>query len=739
MSNKVVSITDPSIIIENAKTYITNPDSLAYIQKAIDYATKCHEGQMRKSGEPYIVHIYCVAYYLTQLKLSPKTVVAGLLHDVLEDCGISKEELAKDFDEDVAELVESVTKISSLKFKDEREYLAENHRKIMIAMAKDLRVIIIKLCDRLHNMRTLKYQSPEKQKKIAKETLEVYAPIAHRLGMSEIKNELEDLSFLYTDDVEYYHIAKLVENKKSERDAHVQEMIEEITKMLRKKGFKFRIFGRSKHLYSIYKKMVTKNKRFDEILDLLAIRIVTQTETNCYEILGYIHSKYRPIPGRLKDYIAVPKPNMYQSLHTTVVGKGGKIFEIQIRTEEMDQVADRGVAAHWRYKEGTSYDPKKEQKEIENQLPWIKDVSSLSDEMKNAGQARNFMDTLSTDFFSTNVYVMTPLGRVIDLPQGSTCIDFAYRVHTDVGHSCIGATVNDVMVPLNTVLKTGDVINIKTSKQIGGPSEDWLKFVKTNQAKTKIKSYLQKKELEEKKGKVEQGETVLINELKRRNFEPNDFMDKKRIESIVSQFQVNNYDELMYGIGVKSISVISVIEKLTNQKRPINEASNEALMKLLANTRNTKKPKVSAHGVVVEGIDSIMLSLAGCCHPVYGDDIVGFITKGNGVKVHRKDCPNVKSGERLIDVSWDDSVPDQKYDANLSILAMDRSFLLTDIVTTLAANKGELSFINCVINSDKLTCTTKLTVRVRDINHLNQIISNLRKIDSVSLVERSFE
>lgn len=739
MSSKVVSIEDPSIIIDEVKTYISNPETIAYVQKAIDCAAEAHKGQYRKSGEPYVVHVYCVAYYLAQMKLSPTTVVAGLLHDVVEDTGITKEDISMLFGNEVAELVESLTKIKSLKFKNQKEYEAENHRKIVIALANDLRVILIKLCDRLHNMRTLKFQPEEKQKRIAKETLEVYAPIAHRLGMSEIKNELEDLSFMYLDNVEYHHIAKLVENKKSERDAHVAEMIEEITKMLRKKGFKFRIFGRSKHLYSIYKKMVTKNKRFDEILDLLAIRIVTQTETNCYEILGYIHSKYRPIPGRLKDYIAVPKPNMYQSLHTTVVGKGGKIFEIQIRTEEMDMVADRGVAAHWLYKEGVSLDPKKEQNKLANQLPFIKDVHTLSNEMSSDGEAGQFMDTLSSDFFSTNVYVMTPQGRVIDLPQGSTCIDFAYRVHTDVGHSCIGATVNDVMVPLNTVLKTGDVINIKTSKQIGGPSEDWLKFVKTNQAKSKIKSFLQKKEAEARKQQVEQGEQILTNELKRRNFDPQDYIDKKKIDSIAGTFQVNNYEELMYGIAVKSISVINVIEKLTNQKRSLAESNNEALAKIINNTRTVSKRSVSSNGVVVEGVDSIMLSLAGCCHPVYGDEIVGFISKGNGVKVHRKDCPNVANGNRLISVSWEENKPEQKYDATLLIHSMDRNFLLTDIVTALSANKAEISFINMAVNSDKLTTTCKVTIRVSDIKHLTIVMSNLKKIDSVLDVVRSFD
>ena len=482
----------PEDILNEAKKYITNEDSIALIQKGMDYAAKKHEGQFRKSGEPYVVHIYNVGYLLATLRVGPKTITAGLLHDVLEDCDVSAEEMTKEFDAEITELVESVTKLRNLHFQDVKEYQAANHRKIFIAMARDVRVIIIKLVDRLHNMRTLQFQPPEKQKRIAAETLEVYAPIAHRLGISEIKNELEDLSFYYLNNEEYHHIAKLVEAKKAERDEAVKKMIAQISELLEANHIEFRIFGRSKHFYSIYKKMMLKNKRFDEILDLLAIRIVTKTELNCYEILGHIHATYRPIPGRLKDYIAVPKMNMYQSLHTTIIGEEGKIFEVQIRTEVMDSVAEKGVAAHWRYKEGSKYDANTEQKEIEERLSWLKDFAAYNDETESSTE---YMESLTRDVFEANVYVMTPNGKVIDLPNGACPIDFAYRIHTDVGHSAVGAIVNGALVPLNTPLKTGDVVQIRTSKQVNGPSEDWLKFVKTSKARNKIKSWLTKQEL----------------------------------------------------------------------------------------------------------------------------------------------------------------------------------------------------------------------------------------------------
>lgn len=720
------------VLFESIKSYITNQDSLDLIEKAYNYAQEHHEGQFRKNQEPYFTHLCQVAYILSQLHVGPKTIAAGLLHDVIEDCDVSKEQLTSDFDEEIAILVEAVTKIGNLKFKDEKEYQAANHRKIFIAMAKDIRVILIKLVDRLHNMRTLQYMKEEKQIKIAQETLNVYAPIAHRLGISEIKNELEDLSFFYLNRDEYYHIARLVEAKKNERDIQVNSMIYEISNILKTNHIPFRIFGRSKHLYSIYKKMTTKNKRFEEILDLLAIRIITKTELNCYEVLGFIHATYRPIPGRLKDYIAMPKMNMYQSLHTTIVGENGRIFEVQIRTEEMDQIADQGVAAHWRYKENTNYNPRNEQREIENKLSWFKDLETLTEDLDNESPSA-YMDTLTKDVFEANVYVMTPKGRVIDLPNGATPIDFAYRVHTEIGHQTTGAIVNESLVPLNTVLKTGDVVQLRTTKN-SEPSADWLKFVKTNHAKNKIKNFLAKKETERRQDIIKQGEATLASELKKRGFEPSEYMVSSKLEGIYGQFQVSNYNDFMYAIAVKSISLITAVEKITNTKKSLFDP---ATLTNIINSKEHKRKVPSKTGIMVKGVDTMKISLASCCNPIYGEEIKGYISKGQGVKVHRVDCPNIeKERKRLIDVYWDSQREARKYEANINIVSRDRNFLLTDIVTVISQYKGSLQSINSVVNNENLTVITKFAVLVDDIDHLNNIIANLKKVDGVITIDR---
>lgn len=730
--HQVVGVDD---VIQEVRRYMKNAESIALIERAANFAAEHHAGKFRKSGEPYFIHLINVAYILAQLQAGPSTIAAGFLHDTIEDTGVTKEELADRFSEEIAELVDSVTKIGTLKFKgkDDPEYQASNHRKIFIAMAKDVRVILIKLADRLHNMRTLQYQPEASQKRIAAETLDVYAPIAHRLGISAIKNELEDLCFYYLNRDEYYHIASLVEMKKKERDESVSHMIDEIKVMLEERDFKFRIFGRSKHLYSIYNKMVKKHKRFDEILDLLAIRIVTETEQNCYEILGYIHAKYKPIPNRLKDYIAGPKTNMYQSLHTTIIGENGKIFEIQIRTEEMDEIAERGIAAHWKYKEGSRYDAKKEQKEIENKLSWFKSFAVYSEEAEN-DNASEYMATLQHDVFEANVYVMTPKGRVIDLPNGATPIDFAYRVHTDVGHTAVGAIVNNVMVPLNTELHTGDVVQIKTLKGTG-PSEDWLKFVKTNQAKNKIKAYLTRKENENKIDRVEDGEKIMYDELRRRGFDAKEYKDRKKYEAIMKTFNVYSYVDLMYGIAVKSINPTDVCQKLTNQKRSIRD---DDVLNRVMNREPVKRRATSKFGVVIPGIESMKMSLAGCCMPVYGDPIIGYISKGVGVKVHRADCPNMQGvKERRIDVQWDDGNIERTYASDLLIKAHDRQFLITDIVTVVSQLKAPMNAINAVLDHESLITTVKMQVNVRNLEHLNALIANIRKVESVVSVSRA--
>lgn len=719
------------ILMETVKEYISQPQNLELIEKAIAYATEKHAGQMRKSGEPYINHLLNVAQILATLRVGPSTIAAGLLHDVCEDCGISKEELTKAFDAEIATIVESVTKIGNIKFTDEKEYMAVNHRKIFIAMAKDIRVILVKLVDRLHNMRTLQYQPEEKQRKISAETLDVYAPIAHRLGISEIKNELEDLSFYYLHREQYYEVARLVEVRKAERDKQVNRMIQDISEMLSEHNITHRIFGRSKHLYSIYKKMTTKQKRFDEILDLLAIRIICEEEVNCYEILGYIHAKYRPIPGRLKDYIAMPKMNMYQSLHTTIVADEGNIFEVQIRTENMDLIAERGIAAHWHYKEGGKYSQEKEQREIENKLSWFKDFSTLTGDVND--DAQGYMEVLQKDIFEANVYVMSPKGRVIDLPNGSTPIDFAYRIHTEVGHATIGAIVNGVLVPINTKLKTGDVVQIRTTKQPSGPSEDWLKFVKTSHARNKIKGFLQKKEQEDRQDYIKKGQSMFIDELKKRNLDEKEIVGSKRLESVFKEFNVKNEDDFYYAISVKSLTLHAVMEKLTDTRKSLLDTIN--LSKLF--NKPPQKKTISKSGIRIAGVETMMVSLAGCCSPVYGDEIIGYITKGQGVKVHRKDCPNiVNETKRLIFVEWDSEFETGKYEVQLFIMANDRNFLLTDLVTIVSQCKAGLNAVNSTVNDDKVTATTTMKIVVEDFDHLKLVIANLRKVNGVIDVDR---
>ena len=719
-------------LMEEVRQYIHKEENIKLIEDAYAFAHEKHEGQFRKSGEPYVVHVIQVGYILAQLRTGPQTIAAGLLHDVIEDCSVSDDDFKQRFGEEVYRLVEAVTKIGNLKFKDEKEYLASNHRKIFIAMAQDVRVILIKLSDRLHNMRTLQYMKEEKQKKIASETLEVYAPIAHRLGISEIKNELEDLCFQYLNPEKYYEIAHLVEKRKTERDEQVHQMIDEISALLDEHHIAYRIFGRSKHLYSIYKKMVTKKKRFEEILDLLAIRIITSDETACYEILGYIHAKYRPIPGRFKDYIAMPKVNMYQSLHTTIVAEEGNIFEVQIRTEKMDEIAEQGIAAHWRYKENRNGGKEVPQKEIEEQLHWLRDFSLMSDEVSD--DAMEYMNLLQKDIFEANVYVMSPKGRVIALPNGATPIDFAYRIHTEIGHKMIGATVNGGIVPLNTPLKTGDVVSIRTSNQSNGPSEDWLKIVKSSHARNKIRAFFAKQEVERKKEGIRKGEELLGEELKKRGLDVS-FMEEKRINAITNSMSFASYDDIMYAIGTKIVSVSSVIERLTKHKQ-FNQLDNQEMIEMF-NRQEGRKKTISRSGISVAGIGSMKITLAACCSPVPGDEIIGYITKGQGVKVHRKDCPNIiNETKRLIEVEWDDDLESRNYEVKLLIKSNDRNYLLSDIVTIVSQCNAGLNHVDSKVNEDGVTATTKMTVVVNDAQHLRTLIANLSKVNSVKSVER---
>ena len=720
----------------NIQTYIHRPENLELIERAWKFAEKAHEGQFRKSGEPYTIHVIQVANILAGLHCSPKTIAAGLLHDTLEDCDrVTYELLEKEFSKEIADLVEAVTKIGNInrEFKDEKEYQASNHRKIFIAMAKDIRVILVKLSDRLHNMRTLEFQKPHKQQRIAKETLEVYAPIAHRLGISQMKNELEDLCFKYLDPREYQNIKNLVAERESERQDQVKEMIGDIETILNTYHIPYRIFGRSKHFYSIHKKMVKKNKRFEEILDLQAIRIITDSIVHCYEILGYIHATYIPLPGRFKDYIAMPKSNMYQSLHTTVISPGsGHTFEIQIRTEEMDSIAEKGVAAHWLYKENKNgMDEGLQTKEMEDKLSWFRDFSIITDEESEDPLA--LMSAVQKDIFEANVYCFTPRGKVISLPTGATPIDFAYRVHTEVGNHTVGAQVNGAIVPLNTPLKTGDVVNIMTNKASAGPSSDWIKIVKSAHARNKIRSFFQKQELKNKREEVRQGMSMLEAELQKAGMDPSLTKHSKRIESILPSLSFKNVDDMYAAIAAKRLPTAVIMEHLNPTKAAMDD--NEEILKLFS--KNENKPKASDCGIVVPGIDTIKVSLSPCCSPIPGDEVVGYVTKGNGVKVHCKDCPNIaKENKRLIPVSWGDDIEDKTYAVHLQIESDDRNYLLSDLVTVLQQSGTNIRAINSTVNPDSLTATTKIEVMIKNAQALERLVANLKKVRSVISVSR---
>lgn len=722
--------------MEHVKTYIKRPENLELIQKAYDFAYEQHKGQFRKSGEPYVIHVIQVADTLALMHCGPKTIAAGLLHDTVEDCeGVTTDTITEIFGAEIATLVDAVTKIGAIKFKDEEEYLASNHRKLFIAMAKDIRVILIKLADRLHNMRTLQYMKPEKQKKIARETLSVYAPIAHRLGISEIKNELEDLSFKYLNYKKYEEIKDLVQQREADRNEQVKEMISDIEGILNEYNIQYRIFGRSKHFYSIYKKMVTKNKRFEEILDLLAIRIITDSVVHCYEILGYIHAKYRPIPGRFKDYIAMPKANMYQSLHTTIVEpEHGNIFEIQIRTEEMDAIAERGVAAHWKYKENRSYTPEYEQKEIEDKLSWFRDFSMMTDE--ESEDPLEYMSVLQKDIFEANVYVLTPRGKVIALPSGSCPIDFAYRIHTEVGNKTVGAKINGAIVPLNTPLKTGDIVDILTNNNSAGPSKDWIKIVKSGHARNKIRAFIQRQEQADRKESIKTGEQMLENEFKRLKLDSK-MLDSKRLESILPSLSFKNVDDLYVGIANKRVSLQSIVDRLVKNRS--TSMDDEDIMKIY-NKPTSSNVKHSSCGVIVPGIDTIAVSLANCCSPIPGDSIMGYISKGQGVKVHRSDCPNIiNEKKRLIPVQWEEGLEEKQYDVKLVVYSDDRNYLLSDIVTTLQQCNVYLKHVDSAVDDNNLQATTKMTVAVKNADHLRTLVSNLKKVRSVNEVVRTVQ
>lgn len=719
-------------VLQVAKTYLTRDESINLILKAYDFAFKAHDGQFRKTGEPYITHVINVAYIIANLQAGPQTIAASLLHDVIEDCGVTYETIKDEFGIEIADMVNAVTKVGRLKTGSNEEFEAENHRKIFLAMAKDIRVIIIKLADRLHNMRTLYGHNVDSQKRIAKETLEVYAPIAHRLGINTVKSELEDLSLKYLEPEKYAIIKSLLSKKEEARKATLQIMSDKILKLLDQYDIPHKLSGRVKSIYSIYKKMYVGGKLFDEIYDLQALRIITDTIPHCYEILGYIHASYRPIPGRFKDYVAMPKPNLYQSLHTTIVSEDGGIFEVQIRTNEMDEIAETGVAAHWRYKENTNYNSKEEQKEIEEQLHWFRELVSISDEQAEIN-AKEYMDSLQHDIFEANVYVLTPKGRVIDLPKGSTPVDFAYRVHTQVGHNTIGATINGILVPLNTELKTGDVCDIKTSKTPQLPNEDWLKFVKTTGARNAIKKAIAKNNLTQRRDEIiEEGKAMVENALHQLEKKINYHEALKKLEDkkLLAAMNVETVQALYIAIATKNTNVSTLISHLRVDDKKVEDQS-----------FSKKKIAENASGIIVPGIDSVAISFSQCCSPIPGDEIVGYISKGKGIKVHRKDCHNVrKESSRLIDIDWDydyiDANPSLYY-ADIQIVATDYPQLMSNVINQLAVQKVEITSANISKHQPTMTATLNICVRVNNRNHLNEVINYLNSsVSGILKVER---
>ena len=716
--------------VENKfENYIHNKDDIARIKDAFEYASLKHSAQVRKSGEPYIVHIIEVAYILACLNSGPNTLIAGILHDVCEDCGVTNEEISEKFSPEIATLVDALTKIQALSRRKDKEFLAESHRKIFIAMARDVRVIIIKLADRLHNMRTLNYLNEEKQKRIAKETLEVYAPIAHRLGMNNIKSELENLSLYYLEPENYQKIVSLLDNSASNRKKNIITMQKKIANMLLDKHLHFEISARIKSIYSIYKKIYNKGRKFEEIYDIMAIRIITETEVNCYEVLGYIHSIYKPIPGRFKDYIAMPKPNMYQSLHTTIIANDGNIYEIQIRTKEMDEIAESGVAAHWRYKENGKYDPKKEQKEIEEKLHWLSDFKTIESTNKDAS---DYMTALQKDIFDANVYVFTPLGKVIDLPTGATPLDFAYKIHTKVGDTAVGALINGILVPLSTALKTGDVCEIKTSKNSPGPNEGWLNIVQTSFAKNHIRRYLAKKSEElNREANIEKGRLLMVEEFKDYGYNEKQMVKILSDQKVLSRYTSSTLEDLFINIANRSPMPSAVIDFLGLKKLTDEEALSQYIEK------NTFKKHVSSkQAILVSGTSNVKVSLSPCCSPLPGDKIIGYVSRGQGIKVHRIDCPNIKEETRLIQVIWNPEMAESKYPVNIVINANDRPNLLIDVMNMFSQIGVPCQKISAKAHKESLTASINATILLSSIVKMNDLFNSLVNVEGVYEIKR---
>lgn len=730
----------------NLETYILkieqfNPYlNLDRIIKAYQFGESAHSGQFRKSGETYFIHPIHVSLILAELELDEDTIIAGLLHDVVEDTKYTLEDVSKEFGEQVALLVDGVTKLGQIHYETKEERQAENLRKMFLAMAKDIRVILIKLADRLHNMRTLKYMTDSKKKEKAEETLEIYAPIAHRLGISKLKWELEDLSFLYLDPEGYYDLVSKVNKKREERENNINNVIIELKKAVAEDDIHCEITGRPKNFYSIYKKMAYQNKTFEEIYDLTAIRIIVESIKDCYGVLGIAHNLWIPLPGRFKDYISIPKPNLYQSLHTTVMSGAGEPFEIQIRTADMHRIAEYGIAAHWKYKEGIE----SSQGEMENRLSWLRQMMEWQ---RDLSDPKEFMDSLKIDLFTNQVFVFTPEGEVIDLPLGSTPVDFAYKIHSAVGNKCIGAKVNGRIVPLNFQLANGQIIEVLTSNNAAGPSRDWLKFVKSNQAKNKIKNWFKK---ERREDNIKEGKDMLDREIKRSGFHPKELLKDDWVDPIIEKLGMNTIEDLYAAIGYGGIMLNQIVPKLKEKHKLENKPATSLLEQMAEGfdpehqprerEREKKRKQKAANGVVVKGVDDMLVRFAKCCNPVPGDNIIGYITRGRGVTIHRTDCVNFEKSEdaqsRFIEVSWDKKEQQTSYSSEVQIIAPDRKGLLGEVTVLITDLNLTVTGVNAKLSKNNIAIIN-LTLEISNSEQLTKLINKIKSMPDIIEVKRN--
>ncbi len=683
-------------------------------------------------GEPYIIHPINVAYILAGIGLDESTICAALLHDVVEDTDATDEDLRRDFGDEVADMVQGVTKLGTMQFTTVEEQQAEDYRKMFLAMGRDIRVIIIKLADRLHNMRTLKFLKRDRQIANAKETMEIYAPLANRLGLYSMKWELEDLSFKYLYPEEYHELVEGINKKREERLKFIEKIMDDIRIQLKKERIEAEVTGRAKHLYSIYRKMKRDNKTLDQIYDLFALRILVSSVKDCYSALGVVHELYSPMPGRFKDYIAVPKPNMYQSIHTTLLGEKGTPFEVQIRTYDMHRIAEYGIAAHWAYKEASYFGKKQSVKVEEDKLAWLRESLEWQKDMQDP---QEFLDTLKTELFEDEVYVFTPKGAIKVLPRGATSIDFAYSIHAEIGHRMTGCKINSKMMPIITPLKSGDIIEIITSDNSKGPSRDWLKFVKSTSAKNKINSWFKK---EQKAENIEKGKELIEKELKRIGISHSELFKTQYIEPMLDRYKYKNLDEMYAAVGFGANSSGKVISRMLQEYRKEHEEENieEKLEEL--NKAKNRKQKASNSGIVVKGIDNCLVKLSKCCNPLPGDEIIGYITKGRGVSVHRKDCVNVKDllseENRMIEVKWYEEAKED-YNVTIQVFANDRTGLLVDILNIVKDTKAKLMGVNTKTTKERIAIMD-LNIEIENIDELNKLIKLVKKVDSVYDVKR---